>query len=103
MSDTEVQWRVICDYTLSSLPPLGSMLGVEPVTMLVGLEDGPDGALKVYLGARWKRTYLLVTEPEAQEQFRRAWGGGGHIWMWPVPPPEELHKDSEADTPISQT
>jgi hypothetical protein len=81
-------------YNLSSLPPAGSFFGAEPVTLLVGLGDAPDGALKVYLGARWKGLHLLVTDPQEQETFRRAWGTGGHVWMWPLPPAEAIHCDA---------
>lgn len=81
-------------YTLSTVPPLGSLVGVDPVTLLVGLdENGPDGALKVYLGARYKRVYLLIAGEAEKEQFRRAWGSGGHVWMWPVPHGDLLHVD----------
>jgi hypothetical protein len=83
-------------YSLSSVPPLTSLFGVEPVTLLVGVEDDPGGGIRAYLGARWKGVYLHVTEPDAVEQFRRAWGSGGHVWMSPVPPPDLLHK---AETP----
>jgi len=81
------------DYHLSGVPPLGAFAGVEPVTLLVGLEDAPDGVLKVYLGARWKGLHLRVTDPEEQDTFRRAWGSGGHVWMWPIPPAETIHSD----------
>lgn len=79
-------------YNLSSLPPVGAFIGVEPVTLLVGLEDESDGALRVYLGARWKGLYIRVTEPEAQDQFRRAWGAGRHVWMWPLPDASEIYR-----------
>jgi hypothetical protein len=83
-------------YTLSSLPPIGSFLGVEPVTLLVGLEDEPDGTLRVYLGHRAKGIYMQVITPQAQEHFRRAWGGGfGYVWMWPLPPADALFRDDK--------
>ncbi len=82
-------------YNLSNIPPLVSMCGVESVTLLVGLdEDGPDGALKVYLGARYKRVHLLVTDEAEKENFRRAWGTGRHVWMWPVPSQDDLYVDA---------
>lgn len=78
-------------YHLSSFPPL-----VGPVTLLVGVEDDPDGGIRAYLGARYKRIYVHVTDPEAVEQFRRAWGYPmGHTWLWPIPPPEALTKEEE--------
>lgn len=80
-------------FTLSSMPPMAAFFGAQPVTLLVGVEDGPDGTLKAYLGARYKGIYVLVVDPEEQETVRRAWGSGGHIWWSPVPSQELLHKD----------
>lgn len=75
------------EYRLSGIPPL-----VGPCTLLVGLDECEDGSVKAYLGARWKGIYLHV-EPEGAEDFRRAWGSGGHVWMYPVPPADLLCKD----------
>jgi hypothetical protein len=78
-------------YTLSSVPPL-----LGPVTLLVGVEEQDDGSVKAYLGARWKGIYLHVHADEA-EDFRRAWGSGApHVWLYPVPPADLLHKDENA-------
>ncbi len=77
-------------FTLSSVPPLGALLGVQPATLLVGVEDDPAGGLRAFLGARWKGVYVLIDDPEAQEAFRRAWGSSGHVWLWPIPPREML-------------
>lgn len=81
-------------YTLSSMPPLTAIFGVQPATLLVGLEDDVDGSLKAYLGARWKRTFVRITEPTDQDAFRRAWGSmSSHIWLSPIPPAELLEQD----------
>jgi hypothetical protein len=83
-------------YTLSSMPPLGSFMGTEPVTMITGYEPQDDGTVKVYLGARHKGLYLLVTDPEEQEFFERGWNSimnGHHCWMWPLPPADAIHCD----------
>ena len=80
-------------FTLSSLPPLGALMGIERTTLVVGLAEDESGALRVYLGKRWKNLYILVTEPDEQDTFRRAWGSGGHIWMSPVPGAELIHCD----------
>ncbi len=82
------------EYSLSSMPPLTAIFGASPATLLVGLEDDTDGTLKVYLGARYKRTFVRVTEPTEQDAFRRAWGSGSaHIWLSPIPPAELLEQD----------
>jgi hypothetical protein len=35
-------------------------------TYLVGVEDGPDGSLKAYVGHRSRGVYCLIDDPEAQ-------------------------------------
>jgi hypothetical protein len=80
-------------YHLSTMPPTGSFIGVQDVTLLTGVEDDPDGGLRVYLGARHRKLYMLVEDEDAKETFRRAWGGGPHVWMWPVPPADAIFKD----------
>lgn len=84
-------------YTLSSLPSLGALVGVERSALLTGVEDDPTGALRAYLGPRWKWLYILIEDEDTKEAFRRAWGGGalGHVWLNPVPPPEAIHHDLE--------
>jgi hypothetical protein len=77
------------DYELNSSPVFAPW---GPVTLLVGVEEQLDGRVRAYLGARWKRLYLLLDAAEA-EPFRRAWATGQHIWMRPVPPAELLHHD----------
>ena len=78
------------EYTLTS-SPVDAMF--RPVTLLVGLEDEADGALRVYLGARYKGIYLrLAADDPAQDDFRRAWDRGGHCWMYPIPDANLLHR-----------
>lgn len=78
-------------YELSSSPIFA--LG-RKVTLLVGVEDQPDGKVRAYLGARWKGIYVLVDAEEAAP-FRQAWASGQHIWMAPIPPSELLHRDDD--------
>jgi hypothetical protein len=78
-------------YELSSSPVFAFC---REVTLLVGVEEQPDGAVRVYLGHRAKGVYLLV-EPEQADPFRRAWASGQHVWMAPVPPAERLLVDGE--------
>ena len=70
-------------------------------TMMVGLEEMDDGALKVYVGARWKNIYMILDDEAEKDKARRAWSYGGHVFM-PVPAPEQLFYDapplSEAPT-----
>lgn len=71
--------------TVRSLPPL-----LGPVIWITGIEDRPNGAMRVYVGPRYKGRYFLP-EPDEREPIRRAWGCGGHLWM---------HPDSLEDRPI---
>lgn len=81
------------EYELSSSPVFALC---RPVTLLVGLEEQSDGKVRAYLGARWRGIYLLLDDEEAQP-FRAAWGSGQHVWMSPVPPPEMLHREVDAE------
>lgn len=49
--------------------------------LISGVEDDPGGlAVRVYIGPRYRRRYYLISEPEARERARRAWGGHhGHL------------------------
>jgi hypothetical protein len=90
----------VTEYTLSALPPIGSFIGVQPVTLLTGIEDDPSGGLRVYLGARYKGLYMLVEDAAEKDIFRRAWSSGApHTWMWPLPPAEAIHREPRATAP----
>jgi hypothetical protein len=75
----------------------GSMLGLftGDTTLLVGVEDHPDGGLKCYLGARYRGVYAIVDDPEAMEKVRRAWADPTAKVLFPVPPPECVFSDRE--------
>lgn len=77
-------------FTLSNVPSFA-----EQVTLLVGLEESLDG-LHVYLGSRAKGLYLVVTDEQEKERFRKAWATGGHVWMWPLPAESAIHSDKAA-------
>jgi hypothetical protein len=62
---------------VSTLPPL-----LGPVVWITGIEDRPNGAMRVYVGPRYLGRYFLP-EPEDREPIRHAWGAGGHVWMRP--------------------
>jgi hypothetical protein len=66
--------------------------------MVVGVEDGPDGSLKVYIGARYQRRYVLVDDPQGQDNVRRAWGQGGHVFTQ-LPPNTCVFVDPAAPAP----
>jgi len=64
------------------------------MTYLVGIEDGPDGSLKAYVGHRARGVYCLIDDPEAQTAFRKAWASRAIVTI-PTPPPECLFADPE--------
>lgn len=67
--------------------------------LIVGVEDDPGGWLKVYLGARYKNIYCVVTNPEDQERVKKAWGSTAmHVTM-PLPDPSELFNDEHPYDP----
>jgi hypothetical protein len=74
----------------------GSMLGLftGDTTILVGVEDDPDGGLRCYVGARYRGLYVIVDDPKEMERVQHAWAGGGHVLM-PVPPAECVYSDKE--------
>lgn len=60
---------------------LGAMLGVPgDARLIVGIEDDPDGSLRVYVGARYTGIHTHVLDEEAKEDVRRAWPGWGHLF-----------------------
>lgn len=75
----------------------GSMVGLftGDTTVLVGVEDDPDGGLRCYLGARYRGLYVIVDDPEQMEKIRRAWAYTSSHVLFPVPPPERVFSDAQ--------
>ena len=67
---------------------------------VTGLEDEPDGALRIYVGPRYKGVYAIVEDQELQRALWAAWSCGGHVVI-PRPPPECLMQ-SGGDCPEEQ-
>lgn len=65
-------------------------------TLLVGVEDDPEGGVRCYLGHRASGMYCVVEDPAAVKQVRDAWAGGGHI-AFATPPSSCIY--SEDDPP----
>jgi hypothetical protein len=63
---------------------LGDLLCGQ-TAMVTGIEDEGDGALRVYVGARYKGVYVLVDGQEAQGALRDAWATGDKVLI-PLPP-----------------
>src|SRR5687767_14429329 len=55
-------------------------------TLLVGVERETDGALRLYVGARYRGTYAVIAPGEDTDRVEAAWNGSmGHLWMTPIP------------------
>lgn len=63
-------------------------------TMVTGVEDMDDGALKVYVGPRYNGIYCIVDDEEGKAAVRRAWGQGGHVFT-AMPPADALFQDEK--------
>lgn len=74
--------------------PFGLLAGTH--CLVVGVEDGPEGMLKVYVDARHRGLYALVEDAEAQQAIRRAWANTSSHLTITIPPPECLFLDSDA-------
>ena len=61
--------------------------------LIVGVEDQPEGWLKVYIVARYKNIYCVVKDPEDQERVRRAWGSTAMHLTMPKPEPHQVYSD----------
>lgn len=75
----------------------GSMVGLftGDTTVLVGIEDDPDGGLRCYLGARYRGLYVIVDDPDTMERIRRAWADSSSHVLFPTPPPECVFSDAQ--------
>ena len=47
--------------------------------LLVGLGEGSDGELRVYVDARWRNRWFEIWDYEDQQKVRRAWRSNGHV------------------------
>lgn len=56
--------------------------------MVTGLEDQPDGSLKVYVGARYRGLYFVTDDAETQKALRVGWAHGGHLLI--LTPPADV-------------
>lgn len=70
-----------------------SMLGLfsGSSSLLVGVEDDPEGGIRCYLNHRAAGEYCVIDDPDAIREVRAAWGGAmGHITI-PTPPAELIY------------
>lgn len=80
---------------------IGLVLGTE--VLVVGVEDQPEGWTKVFIGARYKNTYV-VPMPEEVERIKQAWGASymGHLTM-PRPDNDHIFNDEYPYDPNEAT
>lgn len=57
-------------------------LAMGTAVLVTGVEDDPEGGVRVYFGHRSDHHYVFCTDPEGVETVRRAWGNQmGHVTM----------------------
>lgn len=59
-------------YTVEPVLPL------TPCVFLTGIEERPNGAVRLYVGPRYLGRYILL-DADGTEAARRAWAHGGHV------------------------
>lgn len=64
-------------------------------TLLVGVEDDPEGGLRLYLGHRAKGAYAVIDDPEEIARIRQSWGGARGYITVPIPPAECIYVDED--------
>lgn len=80
-------------FTITS-SPIPALFG--DASYLVGAERQEDGALRVYVSARYRGIYFVL-DGEAADRVEAAWNGSSeHLFILPVPPLELLHREEEA-------
>jgi hypothetical protein len=73
--------------------------------LLVGIEDDPDGGIRVYLDARYERTHTHIgpQHPDEIRKARAAWAGSGDTVITNIPD-AALCRDCDFDpNPESQS
>ena len=63
-------------------------------TELVGVEDDPSGALRAYIGARYRGLYVLIDDAEGQQVVRDAWASRCKVLM-PLPASDQIHSTDD--------
>ena len=62
--------------------------------LIVGIEDDPDGSLRVYVDARHTGIHTHIDDESAKEQVRNAWASSVHLT---APIPREALCDCEPE------
>lgn len=62
-------------------------------TFVVGIEDDPDGGLRVFLGHRSRGLYCVIDDAAAIEQIRAMWESKMPFTI-PIPPPNFIFEEA---------
>jgi hypothetical protein len=62
---------------------------------VVGIEDLPDGAVKVYIGQRWRGIYCIAEAGDAADAIRREWSDPSRRLLIPRPPDSAIGQDAQ--------
>lgn len=69
-------------FTITSSPIVALL--PDQAALLVGVEREDDGALRLYVGVRYRGIYAVIEPGEDADRIEAAWGGG-HLWVTPIP------------------
>ena len=58
---------------------IGDILTGEAI-LIVGVEDNPNGGIRVYLGHRGDGIFVVVDDEESIATVRHAWSGTQHVF-----------------------
>lgn len=78
---------------IEAVSPVMAFLMPERTTLLVGVEDLPDGRTFAYLGARHLNVGVIVDGDDNRAAVHRAWNSGGHVFLTKPPDDALFHRD----------
>ena len=61
--------------------------------LIVGIEDNPDGGLRVYLGHRGDGIFVIVDDEDCIATIRQVWSGQNHCFVSKKELPETLYTE----------
>ena len=65
--------------------------------LVTGLAEEEDGALRVYVGPRYRNVYTVIEDSPEADEVRKAWAQVTHVFIT-KPPDDALYVDTLTDT-----
>ena len=60
---------------------------------VTGIAENDDGSLKVYVGPRYHGRYVVIDDPTAADEVRRAWADPTQHVLIPAPDADQIFAD----------